>query len=128
MTPISDLENIISRGRASQIQTSRSTRGATSGTSRGISYVVSNRPPFKSSSTEASSSQKIISESENLKVEESSSTSAFIDLIPGKPTRVNLPPIPPQLPPTPATSSSAPSIPTSNMVVPLTKMEKILVA
>ena len=68
VTPILDPEKIIRRGRAAQRQTSRSTRGAASGTSRGISSVVSNRSPFKSSSTEASSSQKIISESENLKV------------------------------------------------------------
>ena len=63
MTPISDPEKIIKRGRDSQRQTSRSTRGAASGTSRGISSIVSNRPPFKYSSTKASSSQKIISES-----------------------------------------------------------------
>ena len=100
VTPVSNPEKIISRGRASKTHTSRSTRGAASGTSRGISFVVSNRPPFKSSSTEASSSQKFISESENLRVGESSSTIACVDPIPGKSTRVDLPPILPQIPPT----------------------------
>ena len=107
IAPISDPENIIRRGRASQRQASRSARGATSSTSRGISPIVSNRTPFKYSSTEASSSQKFISESENLKVGESSSNFACVYPFPGNSTEVDLPPICPHLPPTPTTSSSS---------------------
>ena len=123
MTLVADPEQIIRRGRDSQRQTSKSTRGTASGTSRGTSSVVSNRPPFKYSSTEASSSQKIISESKNLKVEEYSTTFVVVDQgeeklasllrqfykasyfpynptspltsIPGNSTGENLPPIPP---------------------------------
>ena len=63
-----------------------------------------------------------------MKVGESSSTFSSIDPVHGKSTKVDLPPILPQLPPTPTASSSALSIPTSNMVAPLTKMERILVS
>ena len=93
VTPISDPEKIIRRGRALQRQTSRATRGATSGISRGISTVVSNRPPFQSSSTEASTSQEFMSEPENFRVEEYSSTIACENIIPRDSTEVNLPPI-----------------------------------
>ena len=79
MTHVSDHEQIIRIGRALQRQTSIYTRGTTSCSSRGTSSVVSNKPPFKSYSTKASSSQKIISELENLKVEESSTTSTVVD-------------------------------------------------
>ena len=74
VTPVSNPEKIIWRGKDSQRQASRSKRGDASSTSIGISPIVSNRNPFKSSSIEASSSHKFISESENLKVGESSST------------------------------------------------------
>ena len=93
MTPISDPENIIRRGRASQRQTSISARGVVSSASIGISPIVSNKTLFKSASTEASSSQKFISESENFKVGESSSTFSYVDLVLGNPTEVDLPPI-----------------------------------
>jgi len=83
VTLVSDPEEILRRARVSLRQTSRSTRGATLGISRGISTVISNRPPFQSSYAEASSSQKFISKSENFRVEESSSTVACEDLIPG---------------------------------------------
>ena len=63
VTPVSDPEEILRRARDSLRQTSRAARGATSGISRGISVVISNRPPFQSSSAEASSSQKFISKS-----------------------------------------------------------------
>ena len=63
MTPVSDLEKIIKKGRALQRQTSRVARGATSGIPKGISVVVSNRSPFQYSSAEASNSQEFISES-----------------------------------------------------------------
>ena len=86
VTPFSDPENIIRRGRDLQRWTSRNSRGATSSTSIGVSLVTSNRTPFKSSSTEASSSQKFISESENLKVRESSSTFSCVDPVPGNST------------------------------------------
>ena len=93
MTPVLYLEKIIRRGRDLQRQISRAARGATLGISRGISVVVSNRPPFQSSSTEASSSQKFISESENFRVEESSSIVACKDPIPGDSNEVDLPQI-----------------------------------
>ena len=63
VTHVSDPEKIIRRRRALQRQTSKAIRGAKSGISRGISVVISNRPPFQSYSTEASSSQKFISKS-----------------------------------------------------------------
>ena len=83
VTPVSDLEEILRRARDSLRQTSRAARGATSGISRGISVVISNRSPFQSSFSETSSSQKFISKSENFRVEESSSTVACEDLILG---------------------------------------------
>ena len=55
-TPVLDPEEILRRVRASLRHTSKAARGATSGISRDISIVISNRPPFQSSSTEASSS------------------------------------------------------------------------
>ena len=58
-------------------------RGATLGISRGISTVISNRPPFQSSYAEASISYKFISKSENFRVEESLSTATCEYLIPG---------------------------------------------
>ena len=61
VTPVSDLEEILRRVMVSLRQTSKAARGATSGISRGISIVISNRPPFQSSSAKASSSQKFIS-------------------------------------------------------------------
>ena len=61
----------------------QSCKGATSSISRGISAVMSNRTPFQSSFSEASSSQKFISKSEIFRVEESSSTAACEDLILG---------------------------------------------
>ena len=63
-----------------------------------------------------------------MNVRESSSTFAYVDPVPGNSTEVDLPPILHHLPPTPTASSSALSIPTSNIVAPLTKMERILVA
>ena len=83
VTPVSYPEEILRRAKVSPRQTSRSARGATSGISRGISVFVSNKPPFQSSSTEASRSHKFISKSENFRVEESSSTAGCEDLIPG---------------------------------------------
>ena len=83
VTPISDLEEILRRTRASLRQTSRAARGATLGISRGISDVISNRPPFQSSYAKASSSQNFISKSENFRVEESLSTATCEYLIPG---------------------------------------------
>ena len=56
VTPVSDPENIIRRGRDSQRKAFRSARGAASSTSKGISSIVSNITPFKSSSTEEHSS------------------------------------------------------------------------
>ena len=82
-TPVSYPEEILRRARASLRQTYRAARGATSGISRGISAVISNRPPFQYSSAETSSSQKFISKSENFTVEESSGTVACEDLICG---------------------------------------------
>ena len=93
VTPVSDLEEILRKIRVSIRQTSRATRGATLGISRGISIVISNRPPFQSSSAKASSSQNFISKSENFRVEESSNTVACEDLIPRNSTEVYLPPI-----------------------------------
>ena len=82
-TPVSDIEEIMRGARVSLRQNSKATRGATLGISRGIFAVISNRPPFQSSYAEASSSQKFISKLENFRVEESSSTVACEDLIPG---------------------------------------------
>ena len=56
VTPISDPKEILRTSSASLRQTSRVARGATSGISRGISTVISNRPPFQSSSAETYSS------------------------------------------------------------------------
>ena len=75
-TPVSNPEEILRGAMVSLRQTSKATRGATLGISRGISTVISNRPPFQSSYAKASSSQKFISKSENFRVEESSSTAA----------------------------------------------------
>ena len=83
VTPISYPEEILRRDRVSLRQTSKAAMGATLGISRGISIVISNRPPFQSSYAEASNSHKFICKSENFRVEESSSTTACEDLIPG---------------------------------------------
>ena len=61
VTHVSYHEELLRRARASLRQTSRATRGATSGISRDISVVISNRPP--SSSAETSSSQEFINTS-----------------------------------------------------------------
>ena len=55
-TPVSDPEEILRRARASLRQTSKATREATSGIYRGISTVISNKPPFQYSFAKASSS------------------------------------------------------------------------
>ena len=124
VTHVSDPEEILRRSRASLRQTSRATRGATSG----ISVVISNRPPFQYSSAETYNSQEFIIESENFRVEESSSTAACVDPIPSDFIEINSPRILSQLPPTPVVSPSTLSMPTSNMAAPLTKMERILIA
>ena len=56
VTPVSYPEEIMRRARDSLRQTSRAVRGATSSISRGISVVISNRPPFQSSFAETYSS------------------------------------------------------------------------
>ena len=86
-TPVSDLEEILRRARASLRQTSRAARGATSG----ISDVTSNRTPFQSSSAETYNSQEFIIKSENFRFEESSSTIACVDTIPDDSTEINPP-------------------------------------
>ena len=91
VTPTSDLEGILKRVRASLRQTSRDAREATSGISRGISIVISNRPPFKSPSTETYNFHDFIIESENFRVEESSSTASRVDPIPSNSTEINPP-------------------------------------
>ena len=68
VTPVSDQEEILRRARASLRQTSRDTREATIGISRGISTVISNRPPFQSLHVETYNSQEFIIESENFRV------------------------------------------------------------
>ena len=121
-TPVSDPKEILRGARVSLRQTSRAVRGATLGISKGISAVISNRPPFQSSYAEASSSQKFISKSENFRVEESSSTTACVYPILGDSTEINT------LLTTPKVPLSSLSMPTSNMNVPLTKIERILVS
>ena len=91
ITPVSDPEEILRRARASPRQTSRAARGAKSGISRGIYVVISNRPPFQSSSAETYNSQEFIVELENFRVEESSSATACVDPIPGDSTEINPP-------------------------------------
>ena len=125
VTPVSRLEEILRRARASLRHTSRAAREATLGILRGISTV---RPPFQSSYVETYNSQEFIIESENFRVEESSSTAACLDPIPGDSIEINPPWILSQLPLTPAETSWAISMPISNMASPLTKMERILVA
>ena len=83
VTPVSDPEEILRRSRASLRQTSRAARGATSGISKGISTVISNIPPFQSSSAETYSSQEFIIELKNLRVEEYSNIAAYEYLILG---------------------------------------------
>ena len=68
----------------------RSTRAAREATS-GISVVISNRPSFQSLSAETYNSQEFIIESENFRVEESSSTTACLDPILGDSTEINPP-------------------------------------
>ena len=60
VTPVADLEEILRRARASLRQTSRAARGDTSSISRVISIVISNIPPFQSSSTETYNSREFI--------------------------------------------------------------------
>ena len=91
VTPIPDPEEILRRARASLRQTSRAAREATSGISRGISAVISNRPPFQSPSAETYNSQEFIIESENFRVEEYSSTAACLGPILGDSTEINPP-------------------------------------
>ena len=91
VTPVSDPEEILRRARASLRQTSRARREATSGISRGISTVLSNRAPFKYPSTETHNSQEFIIESKKFRVEESSSTATCVDPIPGDSTQINPP-------------------------------------
>ena len=91
VTPISNPAEILRRARDSLRQTSRAAREATSGISRIISALISNRPPFKSPSTETYNSQEFIIESENFRVEESSSTAACLHPIPGDSTEINPP-------------------------------------
>ena len=91
VTHVSDPEEILRSARVSLRQTSRAAKGATSGISRGISAVISNRPPFQSPSTETYNSQEFIIESENFRVEESSSTTACVDPILGNSTEINPP-------------------------------------
>ena len=122
VTPVLDPEEIIRRSRASLRHTSRGARGATSGISRDIYVVISNRPPFQSSSAETSNSQEFRSTSEIFRAEEYSSTNSCGDPIPDDSIEINIPL------PTPTVSPSTLSIPTSNMNVPLTKMERILVS
>ena len=75
-TPVSDPEEILRRARDSLRQTSRAARGATSGISRDISAVRANRLSFQSHSAETYKSHEFLIESENFRVEESSSTTA----------------------------------------------------
>ena len=91
VTPVLDPEEILRRARASLRQTYRAVREATSGISRGISTVISNRPPFQSLPAETYNSQEFIIESVNFMVEETSSTAACLDLIPGNSTEINPP-------------------------------------
>ena len=127
VTHVSDPKEILIRARGPLRQNSRSARKSTPGISRGISVVISNRRPFQSLPAETYNSQEFIVESENFRVEESSSIVACVDPIPGDFTEINPSRILSQLPPTPSVSPSSLSIPTSNMAAPLTKMERILV-
>ena len=90
-TPVSDPEEILRRARDSLRQTTRVAREATSGISRGISAVISNRPPFQSPSVETYNSQEFIIESKFFRVEEYSSTVAYVDPILGDSTEINPP-------------------------------------
>ena len=91
VTHVLDPEEILTRARDSLRQISKSAREATLGISRGISAVISNIPPFQSSFVETYNSQEFIVESENFRVEESSSTASCIYPIPGDSTKINTP-------------------------------------
>ena len=93
VTPVSYPEEILRRSRASLRQPSRAGREATSGISRGISAVISNRPPFQNPYAETYNSQEFIIESENFRVEESSSTATCLGPILGDSTEINPPQI-----------------------------------
>jgi len=81
-TLVANLEKIIRRGRYLQRKTSREARTSRLGISRGInSLSIPRTPSIKSTFVEASYSQKIVSESENLKGDELSIDFVVIDLI-----------------------------------------------
>jgi len=80
-TLVSYPEKIIRSGKALQRQTSKSARASRPGISRRNSSFVSREPLVKYTSTETSSSQKIVIESEILKGDEPSISSNVIDLI-----------------------------------------------
>ena len=82
-TSVADPEKIIRRGRALQRKTSRAARTSRSGILRGTaSLSVPRTPSIKSTSVEASCSQKTIVESENPKGNEPSLDSAVINPFP----------------------------------------------
>ena len=81
--PFVDPEKIIRRGRALQRKTSSAARTSRSGILRGTaSLSVPRTPSIKSTSVEASCSQKNIVESENPKGDEPSLDSAVINPFP----------------------------------------------
>ena len=73
VTPVSDLEEILRRARASLRQTSSAAKEATLGISRNISAIISSAETYKY--------QEFIKTLENFRVDESSSTIACEDLI-----------------------------------------------
>ena len=82
-TPVADPEKIMRRGRALQRKTSRAARTSRSGILRGTaSLSVPRTPSIKSTSIEASCSQKTIVESENPKGNEPSLDSVVINPFP----------------------------------------------
>ena len=70
-TPVSDLEEILRRSRASLRQKSNATKEATLGISRDIPAIISSAETFDS--------QEFINTSKNFRVEEYSSTVASVD-------------------------------------------------
>ena len=89
ITLVSNPEEVLRRAKASVRKTSRAARGDTLGISRGIYAIITNRPPFQSSSTETYNSQGFIIESIFFRVEEYSSTAACVDPILGNSTKKN---------------------------------------
>ena len=82
-TLVADPEKIIGRGRALQRKTSKAGRTSRSGILRGTaSLYVPGTPSIKSTSVEASCSQKTIVESQNPKGDEPSLDSAVINPFP----------------------------------------------